>query len=100
MAIDAVVRQVHAPTDEPLGPWDAGRAVQDALERCRELDPEVLHDGVPEPLHVVDRPAPELVDRLDAVLAHEARDVRVLDVIGRRLPGYFGHGARWYGERA
>src|SRR5207302_6385426 len=58
-----------------------------------ELEPQILHRRVPIPLDVLDRAAAKLVDRAHPVRAHEPRDVRPLDVLGRRLPGQLGHAA-------
>jgi hypothetical protein len=59
-----------------------------------ELDPEVVDDGLPEPLDIFLRPAHELGVRVDVVRAHQSRHVGPLRVLRRRRPREILHRAQ------
>jgi len=92
VAIEAVVGEVQPAADEPARPRRAARGVEHAAERLREADAEVLDHAAPVPLGVVHRAALQLFQRADAQAAHEAGDLRALDVLGSGPPNdLFAH---------
>ena len=89
--VDAVVGEVDGPAGEPSGPGPPVRLVQDLPIGLVELDPQVLHHGVPEPCDVVLGALHELVVGADPVGPHEPGDVGPLHVISRRSPNDLAH---------
>src|SRR5207253_1719006 len=72
--------------DEPFRPFGAPPRVDHGVPRLRELDLEILDDGRPETVGLVDRDRVQLVVVAGAELACEPRHVRLLDELRRRLP--------------
>ena len=85
-AVDALTGDVRSTADEPRRPRRTTGQIHNLLVRRRELDAEVVNDGVPEPGGVGDRPTDEVVEALDPVGAHQARDVGGTDLLGGRAP--------------
>ena len=83
LAAEQVLGVVEPRAREPLGARHLARR-QHAVVAPR--DAEEVPDRGPEALQVLDRPAPQLVIALVAVLAHEAGHQRALHHLGGRLP--------------
>jgi hypothetical protein len=79
--VDALVGQVDRALREPGRPLRSPRTIDDVDVGIDELDPEVLHHRVPEPADVGHGAGAQLRERVDAVRAHQPRDVRALDVV-------------------
>ena len=92
VTVDGVVGEVDGPSDEPSGPLRAVRCVQHLVVWLEEIDPQVFHGLVPEPLRLILGPFHERVEILEAVLAHQPSDVGVLDLLGGGFPDEVGHG--------
>ena len=84
--VDALPGDVGAATDEPRRPRRAAGQVDDLAVGRRELEIEVVYDGIPEPRRIFDGSAHQVVEALDAVRAHEPGDVRRLDLLVRGAP--------------
>ena len=84
--VDALPGDVGAATDEPCRPRGTAGQVDDLAVGRRELEIEVVYDGIPEPRRILDGSAHQVVEAIDAVRSHEPGDVRRVDLLVRGAP--------------
>ena len=91
--MDARIRDVQLRALEPRRPFDAARVVEHLIPVARQRDPEVVHDGAPEPVGIVDRERVQLAVAGAAEGACEAGDVRRLELLRGGAPREVGRHA-------
>src|SRR5437764_15370693 len=87
--MDADAGEVHLAADEPRRPLGSARGVDDTVPPPRELDAEVVDEHGPEAIRLLDRDPVQLVVVGGAERALEARQIRPLNQLWRRVPNEF-----------